>query len=60
MDTKTNGRKTYLRQIDREQEKNLEELIDFLKSKNLAFYTLSERNEGAQMYIDVSISIKLS
>jgi hypothetical protein len=60
MDTKTNGRKTYLRQVDAEQEKILDELLDYLKGNNLAFYKLTERNEGAQRYVDVTVSIKLA
>ncbi len=60
MPTQINGRKTYLRKIDPEQEKHLDDLIEFLTSRNLMFYSLTERNEGSQKYIDVMISIKLS
>lgn len=58
--TKNNGRKTYLREVNPEAEALFEKMIDFLHANNLFFYTLVERSEGSSRYVDVHVSIKLS
>jgi hypothetical protein len=57
---KYKGKKVYVRTIDPEIETALLKLVDYLQVNGFFFYTLSERNEGSNRYVDVNISIKLA
>ena len=54
------GKKHYLRTLNEDEEKKLTTLVDYLQKEGFHFYTLSERIEGSNRYVDVAISVKLS
>lgn len=49
-----------IKSIDKKAEKDLEELLFWLKEKGLNFYRMAEVKQGVQRYVEVTVSIKLS